>query len=88
MPIFALETATFVPQNLYQPRGETDREKYVYAADLSPPILFYVENPSGLGIFLEEIMKTHSQRLCDSDDQVLEGSGRSISVRIEVRHKP
>lgn len=88
LPIFASGAATFVPQILYQPRGETDREKYVHAAILSPPILFYVENPFELGILLEEIIKTHSRRLCDRDDTVLEGSGRSISVRIEVRHEP
>ncbi|OAX38971.1 hypothetical protein K503DRAFT_865763 [Rhizopogon vinicolor AM-OR11-026] len=83
LPIFSLGTGAFVPQSLYQPRGETDRQKYVYMANLSPPILFYAENPSELGIALEEIVQTESPRLCDGDDLVLDGSGRSISVRIK-----
>ncbi|OJA19775.1 hypothetical protein AZE42_03988 [Rhizopogon vesiculosus] len=79
--IFAPGTGAFVPQSLYQPRGETDRAKYVYTANLSPPIFFYAE--SELGIALEEIIQTESPRLCDRDDLVFDGSGRSISVRIE-----
>lgn len=83
--IFSSRTATFIPQILYQPRGETDREKYVYTAILSPPILFYAENSSELGIALDEIQ---TRRLRDKDDVVLQGCGRSISVRIEVCHEP
>ncbi|KAG1781076.1 hypothetical protein EV702DRAFT_692313 [Suillus placidus] len=81
--IIPTETATDVPQRLYQPRGETEREKYVYTAVLSSPILFYAEKPSELGIALEEILKKNSRRLSDRDDLVFEGGGRSISVRIE-----
>jgi hypothetical protein len=80
-------SGTFVPQKLYQPRGETDREKYVYMANLYSPILFYAKNPSELGVPLEEILKTSSRCLDDRDDLVLEGCGRSISVRIEVCHE-
>ncbi|KAG1746698.1 uncharacterized protein EDB91DRAFT_1267299 [Suillus paluster] len=83
LAIVAAGTATFVPQALYQPRGETDREKYVYTANLSPPILFYADKPFELGIALKEILTTSSRRLIDKDDLVLEGGGRSISVRIE-----
>lgn len=81
--IIPTETATYVPQRLYQPRGETEREKYVHTAILSSPILFYAEKPSELGIALEEILKKNSRRLSDRDDLVFEGGGRTISVRIE-----
>ncbi|KAG2113167.1 uncharacterized protein F5147DRAFT_790523 [Suillus discolor] len=85
LAIVPLETATCacVPQRLYQPRGETEREKYVQAAILSSPILFYAEKPHELGIALEEILK-NSRCLSDRDDLVFEGGGRSISVRLEV----
>ncbi|KAG0709199.1 hypothetical protein DFH29DRAFT_218956 [Suillus ampliporus] len=79
LAISATGTTTFVPQILYQPRGETEREKYVCMANLSPPILFYAEKPYELGIALEEILKTSSRRLIDKDDLVLEAGGRSIS---------
>jgi len=55
----------------------------VYTANLYPPIFFYANNPSELGIPLEEILKTSLRRLNDRDDLVFEGCGRSISVRIE-----
>lgn len=86
LAIVPIETATCtcVPQRLYQPRGETEREKYVQAANLSLPILFYAEKSHELGIALEEILK-HSRCLIDRDDPVFEGgAGRSISVRLEV----
>jgi hypothetical protein len=76
--------ANYVPQKLYQPRGKTEQEKYVHMADLSSPIMFYTEKPTELGIALEEILEKKSRPLRDGDDLVFEGSGRSISVRIEV----
>lgn len=78
------EIAICVPQRVYQPRGETEREKYVHTANLSLPILFYTEKPFELGIALEEILQKKSRRLSDRDDLVFEGGGQSISVRIEV----
>ncbi|KAG2121141.1 hypothetical protein BD769DRAFT_1012026 [Suillus cothurnatus] len=75
--------ANYVPQKLYQPRGKTEQEKYVHMADLSSPIMFYTEKPTELGIALEEILEKKSRPLRDGDDLVFEGSGRSISVRIE-----
>ncbi|KAG2122112.1 hypothetical protein DEU56DRAFT_78395 [Suillus clintonianus] len=74
---------TVVPQKVYQPRGETERQKYVHTAILSSPIFFYAEKPSELGISLEEILEKNSRRLSDRDDLVFEGGGRSISLRIE-----
>lgn len=74
---------TVVPQKVYQPRGETERQKYVHTAILSSPIFFYAEKPSELGISLEEILEQNSRRLSDRDDLVFEGGGRSISLRIE-----
>lgn len=71
-------------QRLYQPRGETEREKYVHKANLSSPILFHAEKSSELGIALEEIFKKNPRHLSDRDDIVFEGGGRTISVRIEV----
>lgn len=70
-------------QRLYQPRGETEREKYVHKANLSSPILFHAEKSSELGIALEEIFKKNPRHLSDRDDIVFEGGGRTISVRIE-----
>ncbi|KAG1741094.1 hypothetical protein EDB19DRAFT_734776 [Suillus lakei] len=83
LAIIPTETVTRVPQRLYQPRGETEREKYVLTANLSSPILFHAEKPSELGISLEEILEKNSRRLSDRDDLVFEDGGRSISVRIE-----
>ncbi|KAG1750050.1 hypothetical protein EDD22DRAFT_916690 [Suillus occidentalis] len=68
----------------------TEREKYVNTAKLSPPIMFYAEKPSELGIALEDILKKNSRRLSDRDDLVFEGGSRSISLRIEktiARHQ-
>ncbi|KIK48173.1 hypothetical protein CY34DRAFT_733266 [Suillus luteus UH-Slu-Lm8-n1] len=77
------ETTTHIPQRLYQPRGATEREKYVNTAKLSSPIMFYAEKPSELGIALEDILQKNSRRLSDRDDFVFEGGSRSISLRIE-----
>ncbi|KAG2053708.1 hypothetical protein BDR06DRAFT_969883 [Suillus hirtellus] len=84
LAIVPVETATCacIPQRLYQPRGETEREKYVQAANLSSPILFCAEKSHELGVALEEILK-NSRCLSDRDDPVFEGGGRSISVRLE-----
>ncbi|KAG2042453.1 hypothetical protein BDR03DRAFT_559114 [Suillus americanus] len=77
------EIAICVPQRVYQPRGETEREKYVHKANLSLPILFFVEKPSELGISLKDVLQKKLRRLSDRDDLVFEGGGQSISVRIE-----
>lgn len=81
LAIIPTETTIYVPQRLYQPRGETEREKYVNTAKLSSPIVFYAEKPSELGIALEEILKKKSRRLRDRDDLVFEGGSRSFSLR-------
>ncbi|KAG2129221.1 uncharacterized protein EDB93DRAFT_122734 [Suillus bovinus] len=83
LAIVPTDTATLVPQRVYQPRGEAEREKYVHTANLSLPIFFYAEKPNELGITLEEILKKNSRRLSDRDDLMFEGGGQSISVRIE-----
>ncbi|KAG1804518.1 uncharacterized protein BJ212DRAFT_1393525 [Suillus subaureus] len=83
LAIMPTETVTYIPQRLYQPRGKTEREKYVHAANLSLPIVFYAEKPSELGIALEEILQKKSRRLSDRDDLVFEDGGQSISLRIE-----
>lgn len=83
LAIIPTETTIYVPQRLYQPRGETEREKYVNTAKLSSPIVFYAEKPSELGIALEEILKKKSRRLRDRDDLVFEGGSRSFSLRLE-----
>ncbi|KAG1907709.1 uncharacterized protein F5891DRAFT_974371 [Suillus fuscotomentosus] len=84
LAIVPIETATSacIPQRLYQPRGETEREKYVQAANLSLPILFCAEKSHELGVALEEILK-NSRCLSDRDDPVFEGGGQFISVRLE-----
>lgn len=79
----------FVPQTLYKPLTEADKERYLERVSLSPPIIFITKKPLEWGIPLEDVRNGKMQRLVDKDVPVLQDCGPSISIRINVsEHRP
>ncbi|KAH7929125.1 hypothetical protein BV22DRAFT_1126045 [Leucogyrophana mollusca] len=75
-------TRTFVPQALYRPNTNADRERYVHRAVLSPPIIFIAEGTLEWGIPLESAVGRRIDCLRDKDEPVFEGCGPSVSIRL------
>lgn len=82
--IVATGSDKFVPQTLYRPLTEADKERYVEQVILSPPIIFMTKEPFEWGIPLEDILDGKMQRLVDKDVPVLQNCGPSVSIRMNV----
>ena len=78
----------FVPQKLYRPFTEADKERYLERASLSVPIIFVTKEPLEWGISLEDIRNGKTQHLVDKTDLVLQDCGPSVSIRINVSEQP
>lgn len=74
----------FVPQKLYKPFTETDKERYLERVTLSAPIIFETKEPLEWGISVEDIRKGKMRRLVDKDVLVLHDCGPSVCIRINV----
>lgn len=74
----------FVPQKLYRPFTEADKERYLERVSLSPPIIFETKEPLEWGISLEDVRSGKTQRLVDKNVPVLQDCGPSVSIRINV----
>lgn len=77
-------TDKFVPQTLYKPFTEADKERYLERVSLSPPIIFMTKEPLEWGISLEDVRNGKTQRLVDKNMPVLQNCGPSVSIRINV----
>jgi len=72
----------FVPQRLYRPFTEADKERYLERVSLSAPIVFVTKEPLEWGISLEDVRNGKTQHLVDKNDLVLQDCGPSVSIRI------
>ena len=77
-----------MPQRLYRPLTEADKERYLERVSLSAPIVFVTKEPLEWGISLEDIRNGNTQRLVDRNDLVLQDCGPSVSIRINVSEQP
>jgi len=73
-----------VPQTRYRPRTSSDQRRYVDEINLQEPIRFFVSSPDGPkpGIPLRDAITSKFMRLTDRDEQLFQGCGPSISVRL------
>ncbi|KAI0372748.1 hypothetical protein BV20DRAFT_939270 [Pilatotrama ljubarskyi] len=71
-----------VPQLDYRPHTQSDRRRYVEQVQLEAPILFFVQNPSALGIPLKDAINNRFMNLQGRDDPMFEGRGPSVSIRL------
>jgi len=68
----------FVPQRLYRPFTEADKERYLERVSLSAPIVFVTKEPLEWGISLEDVRNGKTQHLVDKNVLVLQDSGLDI----------
>ncbi|KAF8557781.1 hypothetical protein OG21DRAFT_1456949 [Imleria badia] len=72
----------FVPQRLYRPFTEADKERYLERVSLSAPIIFVTKEPFEWGISLEDVRNGKTRHLVDKEVAVLQDCGPSVSIRI------
>ncbi|KAF8420345.1 hypothetical protein L210DRAFT_3425104 [Boletus edulis BED1] len=72
----------YVPQRLYRPPTEADKERYLERISLSAPIVFVTKEPLEWGISLEDVRNGKTLHLVDKDAPVLGDCGPSIYIRI------
>ncbi|KAH7929126.1 hypothetical protein BV22DRAFT_1003454 [Leucogyrophana mollusca] len=73
----------FVPQTVYQPHTRIDRERYTNRASLSPPIIFFAEDPYEWGVPLEDALRGHLKRVIGREEPMFEDCGPSVSIRMQ-----
>jgi hypothetical protein len=78
----------FVPQRLYRPFTEADKERYLERVSLSAPIIFVTKEPFEWGISLEDVRNGKTRHLVDKEVAVLQDCGPSVSIRINVSEQP
>ncbi len=73
-----------VPQTRYRPHTSSDQHRHVI---LQEPIHFFVSSPDGPkpGIPLRDAITSKFMRLIDRDEQLLQGWGPSVTLRLSVR---
>lgn len=57
-----------IPQKVYRPNTQSDRRRYVEEVRLEAPIMFFMQQPEGLGISCKEAMTSRFSRLVGRDD--------------------
>ncbi|KIJ59309.1 hypothetical protein HYDPIDRAFT_100936 [Hydnomerulius pinastri MD-312] len=73
----------FVPQTIYQPYSQGDRERYVALATLLPPIIFYSENSAEWGLPIRDLLSRQPSRLRHGGDPAFTSAGPSVSIRVQ-----
>ncbi|KAF9223033.1 hypothetical protein BS17DRAFT_150154 [Gyrodon lividus] len=73
----------FVPQIIYQPHSQGDKERYVALAALCHPIIFRADNWPEWGVPLESLLSKQPVRLFEGNGPVLTSCGPSISIRMQ-----
>ncbi|KAI9573112.1 hypothetical protein HD554DRAFT_2013866 [Boletus coccyginus] len=72
----------FVPQTIYQPRSQGDKERYVSHAQLHPPIIFIEQNSLEWGVPLSRLDK-QLVNLVAGHEPAFASCGPSIGIRLE-----
>ena len=73
-----------VPQARYLPINPSDQRRYIEETHLNPPITFISQDPYGLGIRINDALQYSFNNLVGRDDTLFHGSGKSVSIRINV----
>lgn len=81
-------TNKFVPQRLYRPFTETDKERYLERVSLSAPIIFVTKGLLEWGISLQDVRNGKTHGLVNKNDPVLQHCGPSVTIRINVSEQP
>ena len=68
---------------MYKPHTTSDRRRYVEDVPLEPPIYFFVKHSGQCGISLHDALYSRVKNLVNRE-QVFEGRGPSVSIRLEV----
>lgn len=76
-----------MPQTLYRPFTEADKDRYIERISLSAPIIFMTKESLEWGISLEDVCNGKTQHLVDKDVPVLQDCGPSVSIRINVSER-
>jgi hypothetical protein len=75
----------FVPQTVYQPHSQGDKERYVALATLNPPIIFRAHDSPEWGIPLGALLSKQPIRLLGGNEPAFTSVGPSVSIRVQVR---
>ncbi|KAN0082522.1 hypothetical protein V8E55_008317 [Tylopilus felleus] len=73
----------FVPQAIYQPHSQEDRERYISSAKLQPPIIFKKEHSSEWGIPVQHLLSNKVHRLVGGSEPAFTECGPSIDIRVQ-----
>ncbi|KAF8555033.1 hypothetical protein OG21DRAFT_1411501 [Imleria badia] len=74
---------TFVPQTIYQPHSQGDKERYVSLAKLHPPIIFFAQGSPEWGIPIQHLLCKQSVGLVDGSEPAFGSCGPSIGIRLQ-----
>jgi hypothetical protein len=75
----------FVPQTIYQPHSQGDKERYVSLVKLHPPIIFLAEGSPEWGIPIQLLLSKQSVQLVEGSEPAFGSCGPSIGIRLQVR---
>jgi hypothetical protein len=74
----------FVPQAIYEPYSQGDKERYVSLAKLHPPIIFLAQDSPEWGIPISNLLSKQSAGLVDGNEPAFASCGPSIAIRVQV----
>lgn len=74
----------FVPQAIYEPHSQGDKERYVSLATLHPPIFFFAQGSSDWGIPLQDLLSKQLVQLVDGNVPAFTSCGPSVGIRVQV----
>lgn len=77
-------TNDFVPQMVYQPYTEADKNRYIRDVELQETIFFQLDDSSELGISLDDALRQKLKHLKDKEDRMFISCGPSVSIRIQA----
>ncbi|KIK80097.1 hypothetical protein PAXRUDRAFT_159591, partial [Paxillus rubicundulus Ve08.2h10] len=73
----------FVPQTIYQPHSQGDKERYVALATLNPPIIFRAHDSLEWGVPLQTLLAKQAIRLLQGNEPAFSSIGPSVSIRMQ-----
>lgn len=74
----------FVPQTIYQPHSQGDKERYVSHATLHPPIIFLAQDSPEWGVPIPHLLHKQSVRLAEGSEPAFTSCGPSVGIRVHV----
>ena len=74
----------FVPQAIYEPHSQGDKERYVSLAKLHPPIIFLAQDSPEWGIPISNLLSKQSVCLVEGNEPAFASCGSSMGIRVQV----